>query len=289
MSRTFSRLEGEGPSPRPGLRLVSRLGVKGTLGLIAVLLLVGASFGWELWGSETASALCPADWELPRTATTCSRTVVGLRRSIGVGVISGGLSAAVALFLASLAVRFKRGADQLIAKTADLFFSIPDILVLIGIHFAVMLLRDAHTGFTPSSFAVTVVSLTVISWAAPTRMIQNRLRSLEQQDFVLAAEAIGATRWGVFVRHLLPFAWDYLLAIFLLRVPATILAESTVSFLGFGGGPDEASLGSYIGRWYGTLLTGDLHIVPALVLLVVIVVAFQWVGQAALARTAVRW
>ncbi len=258
------------------------------VGVAAIVLLVGASWTWEWYGSTTASQWCPADWELPATQTTCSRTVVGLRRSVGVGLISGGASAALALLLAVLAVRFGRASDQVVAKTADLFFSIPDILVLIGIHFAVTLLRDTHEDFAPSSFAVTVFSLTVISWAAPTRMIQNRLRSLQQQDFVLAAEALGSTRWRIVLRHLLPFAWDYVLAIFLLRVPATILAESTVSFLGFGGGPDEASLGSYIGTWYRTLLAGDLHIVPALVLLVVIVVSFQWVGQAALARTAVR-
>jgi peptide/nickel transport system permease protein len=204
---------------------------------------------------------------------------------VAVGLLCGSASAALALGLASLATRFRGWVDTAVARTAELFFAIPDLLVLLGLHFAVTLVRVARADFAPSSFAVTVFSLTVVSWAAPTRMIQDRLRSLEQADFVQAAVAIGVTRWGLVRRHLLPFAWDYVLAIFLLRVPAAILAESTLAFLGFGGGPDEASLGSYIGRWYGTLLQGDLHLVPALVLLAVIVVAFQWLGQAALART----
>ena len=265
-----------------------RLGLKGTLGLAVVLGLVALSLGWPLWGGLLPASLCPPDWELPRTATTCSRTVVGLGRSVAVGLLCGGAAALLALALASLATRFQGWVDALVARGAELFFAIPDLLVLIGIHFAVLLLRDARAGFEPSAFAVTVFSLTVVSWAAPTRMIQDRLRSLEQQDFVQAAVAVGTPRWGLVRRHLLPFAWDYVLAIFLLRVPATILAESTVAFLGFGGGPDEASLGSYIGRWYGTLLSGDLHLLPALVLLAALVVAFQWLGQAALAATGVR-
>ncbi len=265
-----------------------RLGPRGVLGLATVLGLLAASLLWPRWGGALPPSLCPPDWELPRTATTCSRTMLGLGRSVAVGLTCGGAAALLALALAALAARFRGWVDVAVARTAELFFAIPDLLVLIGLHFAVLLLRDARAGFQPSAFAVTVVSLTVVSWAAPTRMIQDRLRSLEREDFVQAAVAVGTTRWGLVRRHLLPFAWDYVLAIFLLRVPATILAESTVSFLGFGGGPDEASLGSYIGRWYGTLLQGDLHLLPALVLLAAIVVGFQWLGQAALAATGVR-
>ena len=267
------------------MKWLRRLGVKGVAGLLIIAGLLTLSLGFARFGSRKPSRLCPADWELRQTETTCSRTVVGLKRSIAVGLIAGGCSAAIALGLALLALRFGPISDQLVAKTADLFFSIPDILVLIGIQFAVALLRDARTDFHPSGLTVTVLSLTLISWAAPTRMIQNRLRSLERQEFVAAAQAIGTTRWRVLTRHLLPFAWDYVLAIFLLRVPATILAESTISFLGFGGGPDQASLGGYIGTWYRTLLIGDWHIVPALVLLVLIVISFQWVGQSALAQS----
>jgi peptide/nickel transport system permease protein len=252
-----------------------------------VLGLLALSLSWPWWVASAPAGLCPPDWELPRTATTCSRTLLGLGRSVAVGLLCGGASALVALALASLATRFRGWVDGLVARAAELFFAVPDLLVLIGIQFAVLLLRDARVGFEPSGFAVTVFSLTVISWAGPTRMIQDRLRSLEREDFVQAAVALGTTRWGLVRWHLLPFAWDYVLAIFLLRVPAAILAESTVAFLGFGGGPDEASLGSYIGRWYGTLLQGDLHLLPALALLAAIVVSFQWLGQAALAQARV--
>jgi ABC-type dipeptide/oligopeptide/nickel transport system permease subunit len=259
------------------------------LGLMAVLLL--ASVLYEPLAQLSFLPACPfgPDPTFPATDTVCGRTLVGLRRSVGVGVLAGGAAAAGALALALVARRFGRGADLLVEKVADLFFTLPDVLVLILIGFAVGLLQDAWAGFRPPPFLVVVLSLTLVGWAAPTRQIQNRLRSLEGQDFVLAARAVGAGRWRILVRHLLPFAWDYVLAIFLLRVPATILAESTVSFLGFGLPPREASLGTFVGLNYTTMMRGAWGVLlPALVLLFLVVVAFQWTGQGALARAAGR-
>jgi peptide/nickel transport system permease protein len=246
-----------------------------------------ASFLYEPLAALPLLPDCPfgRDPTFPATDTVCGRTLVGLRRSVGVGLLAGGAAAGGALLLALLGRRFGRAADVAVEKAADLFFALPDVLVLILVGFAVGLLQDAHAGFRPPAFLVVVLSLVLVGWAAPTRQIQNRLRSLEGQDFVLAARALGASRWRILTRHLLPFAWDYVLAIFLLRVPATILAESTVSFLGFGLPARQASLGTYVGLHYAALLRGAWGVLlPALALLLLVVLAFQWTGQGALSR-----
>ena len=67
-------------------------------------------------------------------------------------------------------------------------------------------------------------------------------------------------------------------------MPATILAESTVSFLGLGLPPDAPSLGSFLGANYQLVLAEPLLVVPAWALLVLIVAAFQWTGQALVKR-----
>ena len=260
---------------------------KGRIGRAALVILAAVSLGYPLVSALPGAPGCVlgADVEFP-AQTVCARTVGGLWRSIGVGLIAGGLSAVAALGLALAARRFGALADEAVTKAADLFFSVPDVLVLIAIAFAVGLVSDARD-LRPPAFLVMTLSLAAVGWAAPTRMIRNRLRSLEGQEFVLAAEAIGATRGRILVRHLLPFIRGYVMAIFLLRVPAAILAESTVSFLGFGMPPDKASLGTYLGQNYGKILLGDYRIVlPAWGLLLVIVIAFHWTGQGLLARTA---
>jgi ABC-type dipeptide/oligopeptide/nickel transport system permease subunit len=257
---------------------------KGRAGRVALVVLAAVSLGYPLLASFAPECVFGPDVEFP-AQSVCSRTVGGLWRSIGVGLIAGGFSAVIALSLALAARRFGDVADALVTKSADFFFSLPDVLVLIAISFGVTLFTDAHE-VRPPAFLVLTLSLAAVGWAAPTRMIRNRLHSLERQDFVAAAEALGATRGRILVHHLLPFIRDYVFAVFLLRVPAAILAESTVSFLGFGMPPDRASLGTYLGQNYRKILQGDFQVVgPAWALLLVIVIAFQWTGQGILSRS----
>lgn len=258
---------------------------KGKIGLAILVALVAISLAAPRLAALPFLPDCPfgPDIQLPYE-TVCSRTIGGLWRSIVVGVTAGAAACSVALLLALLGRQLGAFADQLVAKAADVVFAIPDVLILIAIAFVVNLLVDQDVIRQPPSLVVIVVSLAAVGWAAPTRMIQSRLRTLERQEFVAAAVAIGASRWRILVRHLLPYAREYVLAIFLLRVPAIILAESTVSFLGFLSST-EASLGQYLGQNYAKLMLGNTQVVgPAWALLVLVVLAFQWTGQGVLAR-----
>ena len=258
--------------------------MRGRLGLALLLLLVALSAGYSLLSRLPAMPACPLgpDVQLAQR-TVCERTLGGLWRSVFIGLSAGGLASFVALALALLGRQLGPLADWTVEKSADLLFAIPDVLVLIGLGFAVSVGKGGENGVP---LVLMVGSLAAIGWAAPTRMIQNRLRSLERQEFIFAAHALGLGRWRILTRHLLPFAWDYLLAIFLLRVPAIILTESTISFLGFGLAPSEPSLGSYLGTNYESLLNADgwRVVLPAWMLLVSVVIAFQWTGQGVLAR-----
>lgn len=259
---------------------------KGRLGRWALVLLAALSLGYPLLARLPGLPDCPFGQDPGfNSETVCSRTFGGLWRSIVIGLTAGAASCALALGLALLARRLRGVADETIAKAADLFFAIPDVLVLIAIGFAVNVVNGEGGARIPALLAM-IVSLTAVGWAAPTRQIQNRLRSLEALDFVLAAEAVGASRWRIIVRHLLPFARDYVLAIFLLRVPAIILTESTVSFLGFGLPIDEPSLGGFIGTNYDKLMYGGQAqvVLPAWGMLILIVLAFQWTGQDVMRR-----
>lgn len=262
---------------------------KGRVGRITLIVLAVVSLGYPL--VSKALPACPLGADPHYTAdTVCSSTFGGLWRSEVIGIGSGGISVLVALGLALTARRFGGWVDEAVSKASDLFFAIPDVLVLILVELCFQLVAEAH-GIHPRGalaenlmpLAVMTASLAAVGWAAPTRMIRNRLRSLEGQDFVAAAEAVGATRGRILVKHLLPFAGDFVLAIFLLRVPAAILAESTVSFLGLGMPPDQPSLGTYLGQNWQSIVYGEARvIVPAWILLVAIVIAFQWTAKAAL-------
>ena len=261
---------------------------KGRIGRWSLVVLAALSVAYPLLARLPGLPACPLGADPSFTnETICSRTFGGLWRSIAIGLSAGAASCGIALALALVARRFRGATDTLVAKAADLFFAIPDVLVLIAIGFVVSVLND-RAGPHISPLLAMVASLAAVGWAAPARQIQNRLRSLEAQEFVLAAQAVGASRGRILVRHLLPFAREYVVAIFLLRVPAIILTESTVSFLGFGLPVNEPSLGAFLGTNYDKLMyAGELHVVlPAWGLLGLIVLAFQWTGQDLLRREA---
>jgi peptide/nickel transport system permease protein len=184
----------------------------------------------------------------------------------------------------ALLARWRRSASEIvIEKSAELFFALPDLLVLMSLGVAVRTLQGDGRLHLPMLIVMTL-SLTAIGWAGPTRQLLARLRSVEGQGFVEASEALGQTRGRILVRHLLPYIGDYLLAIFLLRVPAVILMESTVSFLGMGLPADEPSLGAILGMHYDKLLYpgAEWVVLPAWLTLVVLVLSFQAAGKSLL-------
>lgn len=258
---------------------------KTRLGLIILALLVSITAGYTaLEAAHQLDSLpeCPLGSEPGNPfASVCHQVVGGLWRSLLLGVIAGAASCVTATALALLARRLGGWIELGIEKGAELFFSVPDLLVLIVLGFV----SRAVWGGDGVTFPFMILSLVAIGWAAPTRMVQNRLRSLERLDFISAAHAIGVPRTRVLLRHVLPVAWDYLLAIFLLRVPAIILTESTVSYLGFGLPLGEPSLGRYLGAHWLKLASDDwMKVAPAWALLALVVVAFHQVGRGLLER-----
>ncbi|MBX7096789.1 MAG: ABC transporter permease subunit [Myxococcaceae bacterium] len=248
----------------------------GLLGALAALALAHAA----LSGGAVA---CPfgVDPQLP-FETVCAQAVGGLWRSAALGLTAGAGGCVLAVAFALLGRRLGKGADLAVEKLAELFFAIPDVLVLISLGFVARAVKGGESVSLPWM----MVALTAIGWAAPTRMVQNRLRSLERLDFIAAARALGVPEGRLLLRHLMPMAWDFLLAIFLMRVPAIILTESTVSYLGFGLPVSEPSLGKYLGSHWGLLLQGNWEaVVPAWALLVAMVLGFQQVGRGLLERS----
>lgn len=245
------------------------------LGLASLAVLAVVTLAHTFFSASLPECPFGVDPQFPYE-TVCSQTIGGLWRSMLLGVVAGAGSCLIAILIALLARRLGGRGDLAIEKGAELFFAIPDLLVLITLGFV----ARAVSGGESVSLPFMVVSLIAIGWAAPTRMVQNRLRTLERLDFIAAAHAIGVPRGRILTRHVLPMAWDYLLAIFLLRVPAIILTESTVSYLGFGLPLTEPSLGKYIGSHWQMLATEDwVAVAPAWALLALVVVAFHQVGS----------
>ena len=164
-----------------------------------------------------------------------SRTLHGGRLSLVVGAIATAL-AAVAGAAAGLAAALGRGRlDALLMRTVDGWTAVPALLVA-------MLVASRAAG-SPLSVALV---LAAFSWTEPARVVRAAVAPHRDGGIAAAARAAGAGPARIALRHLLPLASGELRAACLVAFARVVLAESTLSFLGFGVQPPQSSWGTLI-------------------------------------------
>ncbi len=255
------------------------LALLGGLGVLS--LLAGSIF------PEVLASTCPLGKDLTRPdRTVCELAFGGLWISLAIGLAAGALSTGLGLLVAAVARLVGGAVERWVMRLADAFFALPDVLVVMVLQLAGQSLLDAGAGAGLGPFGLMVVSLALVGWAGPARMFRNRLDTLEGQEFVAASRALGGSGPHVLRVHLWPALRPFVLAVFLSRLPAAILAESTVSFFGIAR-MEPMSLGRYLGTSYAALIYegGTRVVIPAWMLLVLLVLGASLASQALATRT----
>lgn len=204
-----------------------------------------------------------------------SRTLYGARISLSIGLIGVFIIFILGCFLGGISGYFGGVADEIVQRTVDLFMCIPKIPFWIVLSAAVP--RDWSVEKT--YFAITLV-LAIIGWVGLARVVRGKLLSLREEDFALAAKISGMSEFRIIIRHLLPNFTSYLLVSVTLAIPAMILGETVLSFLGLGMRPPAVS--------WGVLLQDAQHItdvayhpwkfIPG-IFVIITVLMFNFVGD----------
>ncbi|NVJ25599.1 ABC transporter permease subunit [Myxococcus sp. AM011] len=254
----------------------ARFGLLLLVGLGVLSLVAGRLF------PEVLASTCPLGEDPMRPdRTVCELAFGGLWVSLAVGLCAGGLSTLIGLIVAAVA-RLVGGAwEQALLRGVDAVFALPDVLVVMVLQLAGQSLADAGHSGGLGPFGLMVASLALVGWAGPARMFRNRLATLEGQEFVAAARALGGGGVHVLRVHLWPALRPFALAVFLSRLPTAILTESTVSFFGIAR-MEPMSLGRYLGTSYAALIYegGARVVLPAWALLVLLVLGASLASQA---------
>ena len=170
-----------------------------------------------------------------------TRLLFGARVSLMIGVAPALLSLLLGAVLGVIA-GYKGGlADAAIMRIADVTLAFPSMLL------AMVIMYSLGGGI----FNV-FLTLTLVNWANVARVVRAQTLSLKNSEFVEAARVIGVSGAAIMRRHILPNCLPTLLVLFTLNIPASILTESSLSFLGLGIQPPNASWGLMIntGRQY---------------------------------------
>jgi ABC-type dipeptide/oligopeptide/nickel transport system permease subunit len=197
-----------------------------------------------------------------------SRMIWGTRVSLAVGVVVVGLEIAIGAGL-GVAAGYRGGWWDLVAlRVADVTFAFPPLL------FAILIV--ALLG--PSLLNI-LLALMIVGWPELARLTRSEVLGLRELEFVEAAHALGARGRRVVSRHLVPNLVNTVLVQSSLRIGQVIVAESVLSFLGIGLQPPTPSWGSMINEGLEYLRTSPhLTLFPGAGL-VVIVLAFNFLGE----------
>ncbi|HEY7712519.1 MAG TPA: ABC transporter permease, partial [Candidatus Entotheonella sp.] len=167
-----------------------------------------------------------------------SRLMFATRISMTIGLVSVALSLILGVLLGGISGFYGGWVDTLIQRVIELLRSIPTIPLWMGLAAAV----PKDWSVTKMYFAITII-ISLIGWTELARVVRGRFLALREEDFVMAAELAGASRMRIILRHMVPSFMSHIIAATTLALPAIIIAETSLSFLGLGMRPPAISWG----------------------------------------------
>lgn len=197
-----------------------------------------------------------------------SRLIYGARLSLMIGILSVTLAMSIGILIGALAALGGPLLDSVLMRLVDGILTIPWIFLLITL-----------TALFPPDTRVLILLLGMTGWPSVSRLMRAALITLKERDFITAARGLGLSETVIFLRHMLPNTLTPMLVAASLRVGNLILAEASLSFLGFGVQSPQASLGNMIADGQGVLLTSWWVATFPAVALVIAVVSINLVGD----------
>ncbi|MGE4244784.1 MAG: ABC transporter permease [Parvibaculaceae bacterium] len=236
---------------------------------------------WGLFQSET-HLFCPAEGGYAFLLGTdrlgrdvLSRIVYGARISLTIGLFGIFISFALGIVIGGMAGYFGGTLDLIVQRIIEVLQSLPSIPLWLALA-AIM-----PVTWSPIAvyFAITII-LALFDWTGLARAVRSKLLSLREEDYVLAAQLMGARPSRIIGRHLVPGFMSHLIATATISIPTMILGETALSFLGLGLRPPITS--------WGVLLTeaqnvNAIALYPWLMLpvapVILVILAFNFFGD----------
>lgn len=181
------------------------------------------------------------------------RVLAGGRISLLVGLAGAGVSLVIGTAWGLLAGYAGGRVDALMMRVVDILYSVPRLIfILVCVHTFDARLRDfaaarEWTWLADSSrLAILIISLGLIEWLTLARIVRGQTLAIKTRAFVTAATALGQSHLRILLRHILPNVSGVILVYLTLTIPAVIIDESFLSFLGLGVQAPQASWGSLL-------------------------------------------
>lgn len=204
-----------------------------------------------------------------------SRLMYGTQTSLTIGLVSVTLSLLLGVTLGGISGYYGGIWDTVIQRIIEILRSIPTIPLWMGL--AAALPNDWN--ITQVYFAITII-ISLIGWTELARVVRGRFLSLRQEDFVMAAQLLGCSRPRIIFRHMVPSFVSHIIAATTLAIPAMIISETSLSFLGLGLRPPAISWGVLLqdAQNIQALAISPWLLIPSIPVIIA-VLAFNFMGD----------
>lgn len=170
-----------------------------------------------------------------------SRIVFGSRVSLGIGIVGVLISFSIGTAVGSLAGYMGGWVDTVIMRVVEIEMSLP------AFYFLLALASVIPANLSPAqTFFLIVALMSFINWAGFARVLRGMAAALREQEYVVAARALGASRVRIIARHIVPGTFSYTIVAATVSIPSFILGESALSLLGLGIQEPSASWGNLL-------------------------------------------
>jgi peptide/nickel transport system permease protein len=204
-----------------------------------------------------------------------SRLMFGTRISLTIGLIGVTMSLVLGVVLGGLSGFYGGIADTVIQRVIEILRSIPTIPLWMGLAAALPRTWSVMQVY----FAITII-ISLLAWTELARVVRGRFLTLREEDFVVSARLVGCTQMRTIFVHMVPSFMSHIIAATTLALPAMIISETALSFLGLGLRPPAMSWGVLLQQAQNvqTVAISPWLMLPA-VPVIIAVMAFNFLGD----------
>ena len=213
----------------------------------------------------------------------CIRVIYGTRISLMVGLISALIVVVIGIIYGAISGYFGGKVDMIMMRIVDIIYSLPDVLIVILLSVAIKDIISTSKNSLILRLGPGMISIFIVFgllyWVGMARQVRGQVLSIKEQEYVLAARAMGAKPAHIIRKHMLPNCVSVIIITAAMQIPSAIFTESFLSFVGMGVSMPMPSLGSLASDARSGLVSHpEMLIFPAIAIFL-IVLSFNLLGN----------
>jgi oligopeptide transport system permease protein len=205
-----------------------------------------------------------------------SRLMDGARISMSVAIVVQIVVICIGVPIGAMAGWFGGRTDNLLMRFTDVMYAFPDLLFIILL---TVVFKQTPFGQAMDGLLLVFVAIGLTTWVTVGRLVRGQMLALKETEFVEAAKAIGVSDRKIVMKHLLPNGIGPIIVAITLGIPAAILAEATLAYIGIGVQAPRASWGSLINDGQQVIRSSPLLTFFPAVCIAVALISFTFVGD----------